>query len=288
MIYQTYCECNSPALTKLSELLQTNKHLKSFIDEKIVSGVTRNIDLNGYLIKPIQRLCKYPLLIKVTWIFNTKELLKVTPVSHGDYNDLSQALLGIEGILGIVNEATKHTENSRKIKELENLFTEKLDIQQEGRYLVREDLFSTVKNGVKKPRVLFLFNDILLMGRRDWRERLHLVQRSYLKDIRLRDLQDTIEAENPFELRFNSSNNRDVPKKYLFSASSPSAKTAWFKTFHNLVSAGVMSKRISDVILNAPSLDSIKGKRHKFNSIWCWYRFIAASRKHECMLGFRR
>src|SRR3990167_8226192 len=45
---------------------------------------TRNLELDSFLIIPLQRICKYPLLLK--------ELLKSTPPGHTDFASLSDAV----------------------------------------------------------------------------------------------------------------------------------------------------------------------------------------------------
>lgn len=51
---------------------------------------TAGIALEGHLLTPIQRVCKYPLLLK--------ELLKVTPDSHPDYALVASAVKEMEKV----------------------------------------------------------------------------------------------------------------------------------------------------------------------------------------------
>jgi hypothetical protein len=62
--YSLYCSHQQSSLSKLKELSGKNA-VKSFIEDAYKTSATRGLDLNAFLIKPVQRLCKYPLLIRV-------------------------------------------------------------------------------------------------------------------------------------------------------------------------------------------------------------------------------
>ena len=54
------------------------------------------IELPSYLIKPIQRICKYPLILA--------ELVKATPATHPDHSDLQEALIKLKKMAELLNE----------------------------------------------------------------------------------------------------------------------------------------------------------------------------------------
>lgn len=60
------------------------------------------LNLESYLLKPVQRICKYPLFLR--------ELLKATEQSHTDFTKLERARDKIDAIVAQVNERTKHLE----------------------------------------------------------------------------------------------------------------------------------------------------------------------------------
>ena len=67
----------------------------------------KQLTLESYLIKPIQRICKYPLLLR--------EVLKKTPETHPDFKDANDALEKIEAVITIVNNRTQHLDQSQKL-----------------------------------------------------------------------------------------------------------------------------------------------------------------------------
>lgn len=72
--------------------------------------IAANHELQSFLIKPVQRLCKYPLLFS--------ELLKYTEASWPNYNELQTALSAAKDVAASVNEAQRRAENSVLIDEL--------------------------------------------------------------------------------------------------------------------------------------------------------------------------
>ena len=74
------------------------------------------MDLCSFLIKPVQRICKYPLLIR--------EIQKFTDASHPDHAALEEAFRKIETVVTIVNEATRYAESVRKMLSMQRRLNE--------------------------------------------------------------------------------------------------------------------------------------------------------------------
>ena len=75
------------------------------------------MDLGSYLIKPVQRICKYPLLLR--------EILKYTPETFEDHTVLKVALEKIQATINLVNEGVRNNDGgSRRITDIQNSFTE--------------------------------------------------------------------------------------------------------------------------------------------------------------------
>lgn len=80
MVYNTYCTNHSQSLLKLHSLLQSNRNFKNFLEETCKLPVCRGLALNSFLIKPVQRICKYPLLLKVCLVFRSR--VKTTKIFY--------------------------------------------------------------------------------------------------------------------------------------------------------------------------------------------------------------
>lgn len=84
--------------------------LQNYIDNglKIIREQTTSaFDLHSLLLKPIQRVLKYPLLLQ--------ELLKNTDPNHVDYNDLRSALNCMQEVASYINEIKRRRDMSKFI-----------------------------------------------------------------------------------------------------------------------------------------------------------------------------
>ena len=83
-MYKQYLSNFEPALTRRAELMCTNKEFETLIENARKMPECKGLDLEAYLVTPVQRIPRYRLLLQ--------ELLQRTPESHVDYTDLSFSL----------------------------------------------------------------------------------------------------------------------------------------------------------------------------------------------------
>nr|XP_002193939.6 rho guanine nucleotide exchange factor 38 [Taeniopygia guttata] len=101
--YKIYCYHHDDAHTML-EYYEKDEELKQHLRDCVQSlkkrykeeGKPNLMDLGSLLIKPVQRLMKYPLLLR--------ELLNSTPTSHPDHEVLQDALFAMKNINMNINE----------------------------------------------------------------------------------------------------------------------------------------------------------------------------------------
>lgn len=101
--YRVYCQNHDEAISLLEMYEKdekTQKHLQDYLaDLKSLYhewGCTNYINLGSFLIKPVQRIMRYPLLLM--------ELLNSTPESHPDKVPLTNAVLAVKEINVNINE----------------------------------------------------------------------------------------------------------------------------------------------------------------------------------------
>ena len=109
--YSIYCG-NYPTAMQMVSNLQSNQEVKDQIQKWMSVPETRGLSLESFLIKPIQRICKYPLLLK--------ELLKHTEKTHKDYANLLLAAEKIEAVVKVANEATRLLGERDRIAGIQN------------------------------------------------------------------------------------------------------------------------------------------------------------------------
>ena len=85
-LYSTYCQSYEGALQALQEALQRDPAFARFCMAAQQSPRCRGLPLEAYLIKPIQRICKYPLFFA--------EMKKHAPHGSDTMAALLQALHG--------------------------------------------------------------------------------------------------------------------------------------------------------------------------------------------------
>ena len=97
MCYIPYCSNQLTAKTLKSLLSKTD--VKQFLQEAYQNPLLGHFDLPAFLLKPVQRICKYPLLIR--------EMIKHTAVEAPEIVLLNKALERIQMAVGTINECSK-------------------------------------------------------------------------------------------------------------------------------------------------------------------------------------
>ncbi|KAL8989687.1 MAG: hypothetical protein Q9177_001479 [Variospora cf. flavescens] len=115
-VYADYLKNHDAANQKLATL-QKNEKVQIWLNEcrAYATDLTTAWDLDSLLIKPVQRILKYPLILD--------QLLEVTPENHPDFTKLDVASREMKGISIRINEMKKRADlmeqltNNRKRKE---------------------------------------------------------------------------------------------------------------------------------------------------------------------------
>lgn len=112
-------------------------------------------ELPCFLIKPIQRICKYPLLLR--------ELVKYTPEDWPNYQNQVDALEAIKQVTQNVNETQRRVENLSVVKLLsERLVDWKGHNLEDFGALLHDGVFPIIKAGAEREYHLYLFENIIL------------------------------------------------------------------------------------------------------------------------------
>jgi len=145
-------------------------------------------DLEYYLVMPIQRLPRYQLLLQ--------KLQQLTPSDHMDYQNITQALQLVKGVLEHINLKKKHeamiTAIEQNIKEIYVHFPEGLVaphrlLIKEG-ILAVEDKFPSKKDDISS--YAFLFSDMIITAvKRSIHSGYHFLACYNLDDFKVEDSQ---------------------------------------------------------------------------------------------------
>jgi len=159
-MYKVYCAAQTESLSKLEELQHSNAQFKAFLNECKKDPRCRLLNLYNFLIKPVQRLCKYPLLLR--------ELYKNTPEEHPDSKRLLDAKNKIEEVVQQVNDGRRQFENQQRILALQNEIEDVDALVAPARELLKEGFLLMQGSHSEKPSKhrIILFNDLLLICKR--------------------------------------------------------------------------------------------------------------------------
>lgn len=172
-MYTQYCYNYNSALELVKRLSSENSRFRAFLKKTEAKTMKKFCD---FLILPVQRIPRYVMLIEV--------LIKYTPDSHPDYENLVKALKEAQIAARALNQKLEESENRAKVVSIRKRFDEYLDdclnetLVQPHRVFHLEGVLEV--NNVKtfddeseddeqEPEeqgkyYCFLFNDILLVG----------------------------------------------------------------------------------------------------------------------------
>lgn len=163
-MYSEYCN-NQPAASKLyAELIEENDAFYHFIEECREKEVVRNLDLEAFLILPLQRLCKYPLFLK--------QLIQLTPHLHPSYQSLQSALEVIENAVSATDSRKHEMEVSQMMWDLQNRIKGNIKFQifaPHRRFICKGPVqyFIPRDNSINSLGHYYLFSDLLVVTSRE-------------------------------------------------------------------------------------------------------------------------
>ncbi|XP_068433588.1 intersectin-2a isoform X4 [Clinocottus analis] len=161
--YIRFCSCQLNAAALLQSRTLNQPDFKDFLKKIATNYRCKGMPLSSFLLKPMQRITRYPLLIK--------NILEHTPDCHADRGPLRDALERAEELCSQVNEGVREKENSDRLEWIQShvpcdgpiehlVFNSLTNCLGPRKLLHSGRLYKT-----KSSRELwaFLFNDFLLL-----------------------------------------------------------------------------------------------------------------------------
>ncbi|MEJ1287256.1 hypothetical protein NN561_018274 [Cricetulus griseus] len=161
--YIRFCSCQLNGATLLQQRTDEDTDFKEFLKKLASDPRCKGMPLSSFLLKPMQRITRYPLLIR--------SILENTPQTHVDHSSLKLALERAEELCSQVNEGVREKENSDRLEWIQ------AHVQCEG--LAEQLIFNSLTNCLGPRKLLhsgklyktksnkelhgFLFNDFLLL-----------------------------------------------------------------------------------------------------------------------------
>ncbi|KAM5253935.1 intersectin-2 isoform 4-T6 [Hipposideros larvatus] len=161
--YIRFCSCQLNGAALLQQKTDEDTDFKDFLKKLASDPRCKGMPLSSFLLKPMQRITRYPLLIR--------SILENTPENHVDHSSLKLSLERAEELCSQVNEGVREKENSDRLEWIQ------AHVQCEG--LAEQLIFNSLTNCLGPRKLLhsgklyktksnkelhgFLFNDFLLL-----------------------------------------------------------------------------------------------------------------------------
>nr|XP_015216627.1 PREDICTED: FERM, RhoGEF and pleckstrin domain-containing protein 2 isoform X1 [Lepisosteus oculatus]XP_015216628.1 PREDICTED: FERM, RhoGEF and pleckstrin domain-containing protein 2 isoform X1 [Lepisosteus oculatus]XP_015216629.1 PREDICTED: FERM, RhoGEF and pleckstrin domain-containing protein 2 isoform X1 [Lepisosteus oculatus]XP_015216630.1 PREDICTED: FERM, RhoGEF and pleckstrin domain-containing protein 2 isoform X1 [Lepisosteus oculatus]XP_015216631.1 PREDICTED: FERM, RhoGEF and pleckstr len=151
--FTSYLQKHDEVLTELEKATKRLKKLETVYKEFELQKVCY-LPLNTFLLKPIQRLMHYKLILE--------RLCKHYSPEHRDYKDCKEALKEVAEMAAQLQSSLIRLENFQKLTELQRDLIGIDSLIAPGREFIREGcLYKLTKKGLQQ-RMFFLFSDMLL------------------------------------------------------------------------------------------------------------------------------
>ncbi|KAL5032310.1 hypothetical protein BDV3_000892 [Batrachochytrium dendrobatidis] len=224
-VYSIYA-ANYPAAMKLAYSLQGRPEVKEMMQKWMNNPEVRGLSLESFLIKPVQRICKYPLLLR--------ELEKHTERAGNtvDQANLRAAAEKIEAVVTLVNEATRTAEEKQRILNLESNIESPIPLGFADKKHIKDGPLLRLAGGKTKERYVLLFTDMLLICKSQKSPGKYELESGYsLAELLPRqEFKDTVKSRgiNIVTLSVITSDDKDT---IVFASSNDEDRLKWIDAF---------------------------------------------------------
>ena len=156
--YTQYCNQFEESNALLHRELDDNSKFKKFVKKGVKDARCKGLDLESFLIMPVQRIPRYILLLR--------DMLKHTASDHADNPKLQESIGVMSGVAKEVNDSVARFQRSAKLLSIEQELRIDIGLVQPNRSFVEERLVANLMPGRSKPRniKLYLLNDMLIFA----------------------------------------------------------------------------------------------------------------------------
>ncbi|XP_072260964.1 spermatogenesis-associated protein 13 isoform X2 [Pyxicephalus adspersus] len=227
-VYSEYCNNHPSACLELSNLMKHSKYRHFFEACRLLQQMI-DIAIDGFLLTPVQKICKYPLQLA--------ELLKYTTQDHRDYSKIKEAYEAMKNVACLINERKRRLESIDKIAcwQVSIVGWEGQDILARSSELIHSgELTKIFKQGKSQQRTFFLFDHQMVFCKKDLlrRDILYYKGRIDMDEMEFTDVEDgkdrdfNLNIKNAFKMV-----NKETEEVHLFCAKKPEDKQRWLQAF---------------------------------------------------------
>ncbi|XP_043976691.1 pleckstrin homology domain-containing family G member 3 isoform X2 [Gambusia affinis] len=215
-IYTLYCMNYPNSVAVLRDCMKTGSLVRFFQERQ--ATLNHSLPLETYLLKPVQRILKYHLLLQ--------ELSKHVDKSDPGYEVVEDAIVTMTAVAWYINDMKRKQEHAVRLQEIESLLLNWSgpDLSGFGN-LVLEGSFKVQR--VKKERAFFLFDKMLLIAKK------RLEQFIYSTHIFCCNLQLVETLKDPLSFRVS---DQTIPKQqHVVQTKNQEEKRLWVHYLKRLI-----------------------------------------------------
>ncbi|KAM6984734.1 FYVE, RhoGEF and PH domain-containing protein 6-like [Aplochiton taeniatus] len=212
-MYSTYIRQFDNNVALLDEQCRKNPGFAAVVREFEMSPRCASLALKHYLLKPVQRIPQYQLLLT--------DYLKNLPEDCEDYKDTQAALGIVKEVANHANDIMKQGDNFQKLMQIQYSLNGQHEIVQPGRVFLKEGTLMKLSRKVMQPRMFFLFNDALM-----YTTPVQSVQYKLNSMLSLAGMKVSKPSQEAYQ---NELNIESVERSFILSASSATERDEWLE-----------------------------------------------------------
>ncbi|KAK2867513.1 hypothetical protein Q8A67_025630 [Cirrhinus molitorella] len=218
-MYSTYIREFDKNVALLEEHCRKNPVFAKAVREFESQPCCANLAVKHYMLKPIQRIPQYQLLL-TSYLKNIDE-------ESPDYKDAEAALTIVKEVANHANEIIRYEDNSQKLYEVQCRLTGNHEIVQPGRVFLKEGILMKLSRKGMQPRMFFLLNDSLLYTTP--------VATGNFKLNNILSLAEMKVSKPNQEGYQNELNIESVERSFILSASSAACRDEWLQAISTAI-----------------------------------------------------
>ncbi|XP_008279081.1 FYVE, RhoGEF and PH domain-containing protein 6 isoform X2 [Stegastes partitus] len=212
-MYSTYIRQFDNNVALLDEQCRKNPAFAAVVREFEMSPRCASLALKHYLLKPVQRIPQYQLLLT--------DYLKNLPEDSEDYKDTQAALSIVKEVANHANDIMKQGDNFQKLMQIQYSLNGHHEIVQPGRVFLKEGTLMKLSRKVMQPRMFFLFNDALM-----YTTPVQSAQYKLNSVLSLAGMKVSKPSQEAYQ---NELNIESVERSFILSASSATERDEWLE-----------------------------------------------------------
>ncbi|XP_047243998.1 pleckstrin homology domain-containing family G member 3-like isoform X7 [Girardinichthys multiradiatus] len=245
-IYTQYCTNYPNSVAALTECMR-NKSLGKFFRDRQAS-LKRSLPLGSYLLKPVQRILKYHLLLQ--------EIAKHFDPEEEGYEVVEEAIYTMTGVAWYINDMKRKHEHAVRLQEVQSLLLnwKGQDLTTYGE-LVLEGSFKVPR--ARHERTLFLFDRMLLITKRRGE---HYVYKTHISSSTLLLIESAKDS-----LSFSVSHYKHLKQPHTVQAKTVEEKKLWAHHIKRIIlenHPAAIPQKAKEAILE---MDSICPPRYRYS-----------------------